>query len=119
MSKVLAVAASAIGAAALVLSPEVLVALVGRPGQVWTLFNSANYRAGDTYYYASMIQQVLWGNIPPQPPNSVSLLSSPENFRWVSCVGESLPGFFGAEARTVHLFTLALPSALSMAISVS
>jgi len=116
---VLAIGISAIAAAVVVLSPEVFVAFAGRPGQVWTLFNSANYRAGDMYYYASMVQQVLWGNIPPRPPNSDFRLASPENFRWASYAIASLPGFFGFGTRTVHLFTLALPSALSMAIGMS
>ena len=107
---------SALGAAALVLAPEVVPAIVGRPDRVWTLFNSANYRAGDMYYYASMLQQVLWGHIPPRPPNSIVEAASPENFRWVSYVVAALPGLITSNTRIVHLFTLALPSALSMAI---
>jgi hypothetical protein len=109
---------SALGAAALVLIPEVLPAMLGRPEQVWTLFNSANYRAGDMYYYASMVQQVLHGHIPPHPPNSLGDSGSPESFRWLSYAVASLPGLVTADVRIVHLFTLVLPTILSMTIGI-
>ena len=113
------IAATAIGAGLLVVLPHLLVAFVGRPGDVWTLFNSANYRAGDMYYYASMVQQVIWGNIPPHPPFSDSGVASPETFRWSSYLIASLPAFFGAQTRVVHLFTLAFTPGVAAAICAS
>ena len=109
---------SALGAAALVLAPELLPAIQGRPDHVWTLFNSANYRAGDMYYYASMMQQVLHGHVPPHPPNSLTLSGSPENFRWLPYVIGSLPGLITDDTRVVHLFTLVLPTILSMVLGI-
>jgi len=115
----LLISLSALGAAALVLFPQVIPAVAGRPDHVWTLFNSANHRAGDMYYYASMLQQVLLGRIPPHPPNAIIDSASPENFRWVSYVIAALPGLLTSDTRIIHLFAFALPSALSMAIGIA
>jgi hypothetical protein len=68
------------------------------------------------YYYASMVQQVMWGNIPPHPPFSDSGLASPETFRTGSYLIASLFGFLGAHTRVVHLFTLAFPPIATAAI---
>jgi hypothetical protein len=101
----------AIAVALVAVLPELIPALVGRAGQVWTPFNSANHMGGDMYYYAPMMQQVLTGHIPPTPPNAVPGLEggSPEAFRWFSYLIAALPGLVWSDPRVSILWAYMLP----------
>jgi hypothetical protein len=107
----LLIAGVAIAVALLGLLPEVIPALIGRAGHVWTPFNSANHMGGDMYYYAPMVQQVLAGHIPPMPPNADPALEagSPEAFRWLSYVIAALPGLASSDPRLPILWGYVLP----------
>ena len=101
----------AIAVALLALLPELIPALVGRAGHVWTPFNSANHMGGDMYYYAPMVQQVLSGHLPPMPPNAAPGLEvgSPEAFRWLSYVIAALPGLVWSDPRLPILWATVVP----------
>lgn len=107
----LLIGGAAAAVALIALLPELIPALVGRTGHVWTPFNSANHMGGDMYYYAPMIQQVLAGHIPPMPPNSAPGLDagSPEAFRWLSYVIAALPGLISSDPRLPILWATVVP----------
>jgi hypothetical protein len=114
-------AAGTIATAVIVLVPELVPLLAGRDGQVWTLFNSSNYRAGDMYYYAPMIQQVLAGHVPPFPANAVieAGAASPEHFRWLGYVIAAIPGFLIDDPRVPLLWALVLPAILGFVVAMA
>jgi hypothetical protein len=107
----LAVAASLL-TGAFVLAPELAPAIVASTDEVWTPFNSANFKVGDMYYYAPMIQEVLLGRIPPVAPNGTdSFANSPEALRWLNYMVAALPGFIIDDPRAPILWTLFFPPA--------
>lgn len=103
----------------IVLAPELLPAYLGREGQIWTPFNSSNYRLGDMYYYASMIPQVVDGNIPPFPANQLAdgPDSSPEQLRWLGYLVAATPAFLTSDPRIPLLWATTLPSVLNFLLA--
>ncbi|AEI96317.1 hypothetical protein [Roseobacter litoralis] len=99
----------------IVLAPELVPAYLGRDGQIWTPFNSSNYRLGDMYFYAPMIQQVAEGNIPPLPANQLpdGVTSSPEELRWMSYAVAAIPALFFSDPRIPLLWAIWLPCVLN------
>jgi hypothetical protein len=117
----LVMAAGTIATALIVLVPELVPLIAGRDGQVWTLFNSSNYRAGDMYYYAPMIQQVLAGHVPPFPPNAAieAGAGSPEHFRWLGYVIAAIPGLLIDDPRAPLVWALVLPAIAGFAVAMA
>ena len=104
--------------AALVVLPDVLPAIVGSPGQVWTPINSQQFRIGDAYYYAAWVAEVLRSGVPPHSPSAAELAGRPmiEATRWLPLAAAALPGFLFNDFRLVYVIDYALSATILFAV---
>ncbi len=59
--------------ASIVMLPELVPALLGKGGFVWSPFRSMNYRVGDLYYYAAWVREALSSGFPVYSPSGHEL----------------------------------------------
>lgn len=102
----------------LVIAPDVLPALVGRAGMVWTPINSPLYRYGDSYYYSAWVAETLRHGIPPFSPSAAELAGRPllETLRWLPLAVAALPGIFIEDFRIVYVVDYALTAIILFGI---
>jgi hypothetical protein len=98
----------------LVVMPDLLPALIGRSGMVWTPINSQQYRIGDAYYYAAWVAEILRSGIPPSSPSAAELAGQPllESVRWFPLLVAALPGLVIRDFRFVYIIDFALTAAV-------
>lgn len=94
--------------------PELLPAIVGKEGYVWSPLHSQNYRLGDLYYYGAWLREVLQGGIPAYSPSAGELAGQPliETWRFMGLVVAALPGLFISDIRALIVFDYGLSAAL-------
>lgn len=94
----------------LMIAPDLLPALVGKPGYAWTPINSQQYRVGDAYYYAAWVAEVLRSGIPPDSPTALELAGRPliESVRWLPLAVSAIPGLLLEDFRLVYIVDFAL-----------
>ncbi|MGM4906233.1 hypothetical protein AB8B21_05845 [Tardiphaga sp. 866_E4_N2_1] len=87
------------------IAPDVLPAIVGRPGMVWTPINSPLYRYGDSYYYAAWVAEIIRNGVPPHSPSAAELSGKPilETIRWFPLWVAALPGYIVSDFRVVYV----------------
>lgn len=98
----------------LVVLPDLLPALIVRPGMIWTPINSQQYRIGDAYYYAAWVTEILRSGIPPSSPSAAELAGQPliEAVRWFPLAVAALPGLVIGDFRYVYIIDFALTAAV-------
>lgn len=102
----------------LVIAPDVLPALVGRAGMVWTPINSPLYRYGDSYYYSAWVAETVRHGIPPFSPSAAELAGRPllETLRWLPLAVAAIPGVFIEDFRVVYVVDYALTATILFGI---
>jgi len=102
-----------------VLLPELLPAIKGREGFVWSPIHSQNYRLGDLYYYGAWLKEVLEAGIPAYSPTAGELFGQPliETWRFFGLALSALPGLVISDIRVLIVFDYGLSAALFFSIA--
>lgn len=102
----------------LVILPEVLPAMHGREGYVWSPVHSQNYRLGDLYYYGAWLKEVLDTGLPAYSPSAGELSGQPliETWRFLGLILAAIPGYIITDIRTLIVFDYGLSAALFFSI---
>lgn len=102
----------------LVILPEVIPAVHGREGYVWSPVHSQNYRLGDLYYYGAWLKEVLDAGLPAYSPSAGELSGQPliETWRFLGLALGAIPGYLVSDMRFVILIDYGLSAALFFTI---
>ncbi len=102
----------------LVILPEMLPAISGRDGYVWSPVHSQNYRLGDLYYYGAWLREVLDSGLPAYSPSARELAGQPliESWRSLGLALAALPGLLISDMRYVIVIDYGLSAALYFTI---
>lgn len=102
----------------LVILPEILPAIHGREGHVWSPVHSQNYRLGDLYYYGAWLREVLDNGLPAYSPSAGELYGQPliETWRFLGLILAAIPGYIITDMRTLIVFDYGLSAALFFSI---
>lgn len=99
--------------------PELLPAIHGREGFVWSPIHSQNYRLGDLYYYGAWLKEVLESGIPAYSPTAGELYGQPliETWRFLGILLAAMPGYIISDIRMLIVFDYGLSAALFFSIA--
>ena len=102
----------------LTLAPDLLPALLGHDGYVWTPVNSPLYRHSDMYYYAAWVAEGIQNGFPPNSPSATELGSKPllETIRWFPLAVAALPSLVFSDIRTVFVLDYAFTACMFFGI---
>lgn len=97
-----------------VILPELVPAIMGREGYVWSPLHSQNYRFGDLYYYGAWLKEVLESGIPAYSPTAGELYGQPliETWRFLALALAALPGLIISDMRVLIVFDYGFSAAL-------
>lgn len=93
-----------------ILLPDLIPAVVGRPEHTWSPLRSMNYHVGDLYYYAAYVREALDQGWPVHSPSAQELRGTPliETWRFAGIFLAALPGLFLSDIRFVIIAGYAL-----------
>jgi hypothetical protein len=102
-----------------VILPELLPALKGQAGFVWSPIHSQNYHLGDLYYYGAWLKEVLEAGIPAYSPSAGELFGQPliETWRFLGLGLAALPGLVISDIRILIVFDYGFSAALFFCIA--